>query len=41
MITEFESEVDFQNHLFEWLRFENCFFELLNIYDKNISKILQ
>ena len=23
---EFERKVDVQNHLFEWTRFENCFF---------------
>ena len=42
IITEFERKVDFQNHPFGWLRFENRFFsELLNNDEKNGTKILQ
>ena len=26
IFTEFDRKVDFQNYLFGWIRFENCFF---------------
>ena len=32
--TEFDRKVDFQNYLFGWICFENCFFKLLNNDDK-------
>ena len=35
IIIEFDRKVDFQNHLFEWIRFEICFFlKLLNNDDE-------
>ena len=34
IITEFDRKVDFQNHLIEWIRFENFFLKLLNNDDE-------
>ena len=41
IFTEFDRKVDFQNHLFGWILFENRFFKLLNKDDKNVTKFLQ
>ena len=39
IITKFEPKVDFQNHPFRWLRFENRFLKnLLNNDDKKSNK---
>ena len=35
IFTEFDRKVDFQNHLFGWISFDNWFFKLLNIDDGN------
>ena len=38
IFNEFECKVDFQNHLFGWIRFENSFFLILNNDDKKCKK---
>ena len=39
IITEFDRKVEFQNHLFGWIRFEKRFFSITTT--KNVTKILQ
>ena len=37
IITEFQRKVDFQNHPFGWVRFENRFLKLSNINDATVN----
>ena len=39
IIMQFDREIDFQNHLFEWIHFENCYFYITT--SKNVTENLQ